>query len=486
MKLLFQNLTAKLPLLPVDMPSHICPTCGNEFPTKARFTKHQERKKPCKKPTQLLQTTVAQAFVDAGVSHLETSRDEFREHSKQLNQTLSKELRQEEGIFFTPKKVRDLLFQKLQELGVQPKTILEPSFGSGEFLLDAKRHYPSAKLVGVEKNKTVFDAVKCPGAELTCGDFLNWSGKADCIVGNPPYFVFSTGSSAQEKKAFQKANKHIMTGRPNIYVKFLYKCLDEHLEDNGVLAFILPTSLYNCSYYQPTRDYIQKHFTILYLQTLNDAGFYETNQDTMLIIIQKKKLNENYIFRSFDGTIYISPQANELTELQKGCTTLSQLGLQAKTGSVVWNQERKNLATSGTPLIYSTNIVDGALVLNNLRYIPPKTEEEKAKDGKKKKDMSGKKQYIQNCSKPKETGPVLLVDRGYGNSLHFNCVRVDLKEFYAENHVNVISPVKPEAAQHLDRVLKSLTDNRTMKFVNALIGNGSVSASELNTVIPIF
>lgn len=471
------------------MPQHICSICKKDFVTKSRLAKHAEAKKPCKENTHAVQSAVTQAFQEAGVPHLQPSSEPFREVSKKLNETLSKETRQNEGIFFTPKKVRDLLFEKLHELGVNPKTVLEPSFGSGEFLLDAKREFPSAKLIGVEQNKTVFEAVKCPGAELTCGDFLTWSGKADCIVGNPPYFVFSAGSSAQEKREFQKANKHIMTGRPNIYVKFLYKCLDEHLEDNGVLAFILPTSLYNCSYYQPTRDYIQKHFTIQYLQTLNDAGFYDTNQDTMLIVIQKKKLNDNYIFRSFDGTIYISPQANELTQLQKGCTTLSALGLAAKTGNIVWNQEREKLATSGTPVIYSTNIVDGNLVLDNIRWIPPKTAEQKAKEeaeGKLKKDMGGKRQYIQNCSKPKETGPVLLVDRGYGNSLHFNCVRVDLKEFYAENHINVIYPLNPEASKHLDRVLKSLTDERTMKFVNALIGNGSVSASELNTVIPIF
>jgi len=473
------------------MPTSFCETCGQDFHTKARLSKHKERKTPCKKPVQLLQTTVTQAFVDAGLPHLEPTSEPFRDVTKKLNETLSKEVRQAEGIFFTPKKVRDLLFEKLKDLGVNPTTVLEPSFGSGEFLLDAKRHFPTAKLVGVEKNETVFKAVTCPGAELTCGDFLTWKGKADCILGNPPYFVYSAGSTQKEKDAFKKTHNHIMTGRPNIYVKFLYKCLDEHLEDNGFLAFILPTSLYNSSYYQPTRNFIQKYFTIHHLQTLNNAGFYDTNQDTMLIVIQKKKLNDNFIFRSFDGTIYMSPEANELTELQKGCTTLSQLGLKAKTGTVVWNDARDKglLATSGTLVIYSTNIVDGTLVLDNIRYIPAKTKEQKAKelaDGIKKKDMGGKRQYIQGCTEPKETGPVLLVDRGYGNSLRLNCIRVDLKEFYAENHVNVIYAVKPDATKHLDRVLKSLQDERTLRFAKALMGNGSVSATELNTVIPIF
>jgi adenine-specific DNA-methyltransferase len=55
-----------------------------------------------------------------------------------------------------------------------------------------------------------------------------------------------------------------MTGRGNIFVQFIYKCLTEHLKENGILAFVLPTSFYNCSYYSPCRNYIRNncsHFT---------------------------------------------------------------------------------------------------------------------------------------------------------------------------------------------------------------------------------
>ena len=59
----------------------------------------------------------------------------FRESSIQLTRELSKETKQSQGIFFTPKEARDRVFELLA--GVQPATILEPSFGSGEFLEDA-------------------------------------------------------------------------------------------------------------------------------------------------------------------------------------------------------------------------------------------------------------------------------------------------------------------------------------------------------------
>ena len=445
-----------------------CNICGKEFAKKAQLQKHMEKKRPCKAPVALLQNTVHQALEEAGVSHLEVPSTEFREVSKKFNSSLSKEERLEQGIFFTPKKARDVLFAKLSELGVNPRKILEPSFGSGEFLLDARRLYPEADILGVEKNQTLFDAVKCPGATLTCCDFLEWKGGVDLIIGNPPYFVLKTDAMPKkEKKEFVKKYSDCMTGRPNIYVLFLKKCLEEHLDPDGFLAFIIPTSLYNCSYYQPMRNYIQKNTTIRYLETLDKPGFFETGQETMLIILQKKKLNDDYIFKSRSGNVYISPFYKELYEITKDRPTLVDLGLGAKTGNVVWNQVKENLSDSGTLLVYSSNINKSELKLDNLCG-------------------NSRKQYVTGIDKPKLNGPVILVERGYGNSFSFNAVLIELKEFYAENHINVIYPKTEEGAANLKRVIKSFHDERSKKFVKWFLGNGSVSATDIETLVPIF
>jgi adenine-specific DNA-methyltransferase len=381
---------------------------------------------------------------------------------------MSKKVRQEQGIYFTPKKVRDILFTKLAELGVKPNTILEPSFGTGEFLLDSKRIYPQAKLFGVEKNKELFQSLQCPGATLTCGDFLDWKGNADLILGNPPYFVIKTSHlTSKEKKEFAIKHEEAMTGRPNIYVLFLYKCLEEHLEPGGTLAFILPTSFYNCSYYQPLRNYIQKHTTILHVENLDKPGFYDTGQDTMLLILQKTKTNDDYIFQSKSGNLYISPYYKELYKITKDTRLLTDLGLGAKTGNIVWNENKENLSSEkGTLLIYSSNIKEGALELDNLG--------------------GEKKQYLKESRRPTLSGPLILVERGYGNSYRFNSIRVDLKDFYAENHINVIYPKTPKVSKNLDVVLKSFKDDRTHQFIKWFIGNGSISATDLETIIPIF
>ena len=87
------------------------------------------------------------------------STTDFREASKKFNASLSKETRSEQGIFFTPKKARDVLFAKLADLQINPRRILEPSFGSGEFVLDARQIYPDSHIFGVEKNEELFKSV---------------------------------------------------------------------------------------------------------------------------------------------------------------------------------------------------------------------------------------------------------------------------------------------------------------------------------------
>jgi adenine-specific DNA-methyltransferase len=134
---------------------------------------------------------------------------------------------------------------------------------------------------------------------------------------------------------------------------------------------------------------------------------------------------------------------------------------------MVWNQHKPNLSDEGTLLIYSSNINQSELTLHNL-------------------GGTVKKQYIQNVTKPTLSGPVILVERGYGNSYRFNSVLVELKDFYAENHLNVIYPKTPEATVHLERVLKSFQDERSVTFIKGVIGNGSVSATYLETLMPIF
>ena len=386
----------------------------------------------------------------------------FHESSLAFHNSIPKTERAEAGIYFTPKKVRDKLFHALPAVLNQnmcrpirilsePIRILEPSFGSGEFLRDVLERFPGAQVVGVENHPELFGKTKenlSALPDLFCQDFLEWSHPQsfDLILGNPPYFSCKKKSPA-------------LTGRANAYVLFLYKCLTQHLSPDGILAFVLPTSLYNSSFYQPMRDLLFQK-TILHLETLVKPGFHDTTQETMLLVLQNKPGKGDYFFQDK----YLTPYWKELTLLVQNTTTLSQLGLGVKTGNIVWNQHKESLTDEGTLLVYSSNIKDGKLV-----YPPLKLP---------------KKQYIQS-DKPALDGPVLLVERGYGNSYHFHFALVDLKGFYAENHINVIYPITPDAFKNLSKVAASFQDPRTKQFIQQFVGNGALSAGELER-FPVF
>jgi len=222
------------------------------------------------------------------------------------------------------------------------------------------------------------------------------------------------------------------------------------------------------------------------LKIIEKPGFHDTLQDVVLLVLQKKKSHDNFILKTTNGSSYLTPFYKELRELLKSTTTIENLHLGVKTGDVVWNQVKDQLRDEGILLIYSNNIQDGKLVTGNISS---------GKEGK-------KKQYIKEnfCRKeatgdkepkgvPPLIGKTILVNRGYGNngnSYAFNFLTVDLPKYYAENHVNVIYPKTTAHADNLTRVEKSFNDERTSQFIKWFVGNGALSARELQCVVPIF
>lgn len=377
----------------------------------------------------------------------------FRELSVTLTETLDKQTKQSQGIFFTPKEARDQVFNVLKRFRVKPTSILEPSFGSGEFLEDLYRIYPSATITGVELNPTLFASSARPN--LFNQDFLEYQGQHDLIVGNPPYVVIPASSETQK----------CQTGRPNLFVQFLYKAVRDNLTEGGVLAFVLPTSLFNCVYYDLLRAYLYATTTLLAVTPLEGA-YLETQQATVALVLRKKKGRHTF-FLPRAGNHYITPHYRALRALLKGSTTLKALGFRVKTGDVVWNQVKEKLADTGTLLLYSSNFSTGEVILNTLA--PPK------------------KQYIQGFGRTPLSGQSILINRGYGNTTYaLTAVVVDYPSYYAENHVNVILPETDEARAHIPAVFASLQSPRTNDFIRMFVGNGALSKTELEQCLPIW
>ncbi len=378
---------------------------------------------------------------------------DFTDISKKLSSSLSKDTRKKEGIFFTPKNVRTKIIQVIDTHNIHPQRILEPSCGSGEFLNDVKKY--NANITAIEFNKKIYDEIKTQYSDMEVlnMDFLEYKNeqKFDLVIGNPPYFVTT------------QKNKNCMNGRGNIFVLFIYKCLTEHLTEGGMLAFVLPTSFYNCKYYEPCRRYIYEHTKIVHLENV-EAKYIDTTQSTMIMCIQNNPSKTRPYFLDFVDNLCLSPAYKQIKSLIKDATTLKELGCNVKTGEVVWNEHKDKLNdNNGVPVIYSSNIINNNLVLNNL--------------------SGEKKQYIQDYHKKPTKGPAILISRGYGNNYIFSYTFIEEGfEFYGENHINVITGDK----KVLKRVLDSLADDRTAEFIKLYTGNGSLSKTEIENILPIF
>jgi adenine-specific DNA-methyltransferase len=304
----------------------------------------------------------------------------------------------------------------------------------------------------------------------------------DLIVGNPPYVVLN------EKMP------ECMTGRGNLFVLFVWLCLTRHLRPGGILAFVLPTSFYNASYYEPCRRYIRDHTTVLHVEDLT-VRYIDTAQDTMLLVLKKAvdphRGASPFLFER-GGSVYLTPRATRLRELVAGTTTLEELGLRVKTGKVVWNQHKDKLTDDHTddhtndanggavPVLYASNITED----HGIRLVSTMS--------------GGKKQYIKGFTGGEPlTGPAILISRGYGNKYKymFGVVRDPAFRFYGENHTNVITAAASTSAstsatatatEAIALIEVSLEDPRTAEFIELFAGNGALSKSELENVLPIY
>lgn len=407
--------------------------------------------------------------------------EEFNEISKALTTSISKQSKKDNGIFFTPRSYREILLNKVQcYVGNHNHDlrILEPSFGSGEFIIDIAKEFTASHITGVEINEKMyiaFDEVVSSNEKLKervsihHADFIQFkpSNKYDLVVGNPPYVVVKT-------KGVPREFKSITTGRPNLYCWFLYKCIGL-LNDNGVLAFIIPNSLLNTSYYEPLRKYIHAECDILDIIHFNDKKFMDTDQDTIGLIIQKTPKygrNTKHVV-CHNGKVIFSIHDQFLQNKLVNYKSLRELGFGVRTGTIVWNQVKSNLtsnASEGTLLIYSSNFKHGQF--------------ENIKEGKE------KKQYVKS-SKPKEKGPVILMHRGYGNGTYNSNVMLvkesinGVTEFYAENHVNVIYPITDKAKEDIELVYKYLMSDDNREYIAKFTGNGAMSKTEIEIMLPI-
>ena len=408
--------------------------------------------------------------------------EQYSQFSIDITRELSKDEKKEYGIFITPQIIIRKLFESITKCasdnGINIQTILEPSCGTCELVNYCDRIFNGVHIDAIEFNSKIFDRIKGLSfknkVSLHHQDFIDFNSsiKYDLIVGNPPYFVLEKGYKIPKKM------EPYICGRPNMFGLFIIQAISM-IAPNGILAFIIPKSFLNSVYYSKIRNYIKETCKIIEIIDFEkDNKFIDTQQSTFGIILKKESNNKilsiecNYSIKFNDNFMFTNDSVF-LRSLLEGTTTLTKLGLNVRTGNIVWNQHKSELTDDKdeTVLIYNTNLTKEHTI--DLKTF--KNEE--------------KHQYIK---KDGRIDPILVVNRGNGNSaynLNYALV-LNIGPYLIENHLNEIySPnkIKKEDLINLfNKIIQSFENPKTQLFIDLFLGNNGLSKTELETIFPIY
>jgi adenine-specific DNA-methyltransferase len=388
------------------------------------------------------------------------------------------EIRKENGIYITPYTIIKKCFEN-EDIS-KYKDILEPSFGSGQFIdvitelvkIKNKRGKFKVNINGVELYDELYKLVKNKynkekNITLFNVDFLNWKTEKlyDLIFGNPPYFELTITKEQKEEY------KEIVSGRVNIYSLFIYKCINL-LKSDGKLIFVIPTSLLSSKYFEKLRYYIHKTCIIDDIIILGSKDFKDALQSTMIFKITKLSetnlANNNFVVK-FSNTIIFSNEYLQINKEIKDKKFINDYDCEIKTGSIVWNQHKDKLSNNKKnneyiTLIYPRNLVDNKLVI---------------------KPDATKKQYIKINVEPIKS-PFIAINRIIGiKDISLKPVLVEetnIESYLFENHINVITG----KLDNLKIIYNSLCKPETITFIKNIIGNTQLSKNELLYMIPIY
>ncbi len=218
----------------------------------------------------------------------------------------SKVRRKSLAMYFTPPSLSAYVINRVESFGADfvNHRFIDPAAGGASFIgpiasrmsaRGARLTWISEALRGVEVDPALADfaraAARCvvgsPVDHLViCGDGLvhGEQGSFDVVIGNPPYRVLSPS----ERKRMPGWAKSILGNYANLYSLFIIRGL-HLLRDNGLLAYLVPTSFIMGSYFRPLRKYISQHATVLAIDKIDQRKefFRDVSQDVCLLVCRK-------------------------------------------------------------------------------------------------------------------------------------------------------------------------------------------------------
>ena len=208
------------------------------------------------------------------------------------------------GEFYTPQELVDFVINLLPKnhTSTPSISILEPSGGDGRFVSSILNKWNeisiSSTIVEIKEDacNTSRKALAGKNVRVFNKDFLFYNVKPDAydlVVGNPPYI---------SKKHLTKVQliqlRGILSDRgissisdKNIWPAFILKG-EEALNENGVMAFVLPFELLQVKFSVALQQFLMEKFEKVEIYTFQNLVFDSAGQDTVILIAHKKNINK--------------------------------------------------------------------------------------------------------------------------------------------------------------------------------------------------
>ncbi|WP_253187497.1 N-6 DNA methylase, partial [Mucilaginibacter polytrichastri] len=201
--------------------------------------------------------------------------------------------------FYTPEVVPQTLYSVLREQGIQPKRLYEPSAGSGVFISEAVKAFPSLEhITAVEKDKLSGLVLLAINSTLPVRTDTHISGleetptkengSFDLVVSNIPFGNFSVYDEAYPNKD--------LSGKIHNY--FFAKGLDK-LADGGLMAYITTDAFLNGPSNEAARKYLFERADFVGLAVMPDNLMKDTGNTEApnhLLVVQKNTAKEKLSF----------------------------------------------------------------------------------------------------------------------------------------------------------------------------------------------
>ncbi|MCG3701525.1 N-6 DNA methylase [Aliarcobacter butzleri] len=220
------------------------------------------------------------------------------------------------GSFYTPFQVSNFiskyLYNKITNKNII--SILEPSVGDGSFVdalvkninKNCKVNITIVDINNIELEKAKIKAINSRifnKIESYNKDFLNFyyddSSKYSLVLGNPPYVKSNLLDNEQLelcKRIHKEANLKSYRIK-NLWTPFVIGSCNL-LEEDGIIAFVLPTDLLQVKYAEEIRSYLTDNFERIEIFTLDRFAFSDIEQHTMILFAYKKSSDKGTFFYS--------------------------------------------------------------------------------------------------------------------------------------------------------------------------------------------